>query len=138
MARTTSDPVIPEDEMEEIIASKDWPPYYMESLNCRKEKHGKCTVVRQPTNHIDPHPTICTCECHDDERPELAEVRRLQTGVAVEDEFVFGDDDEDEILEDDFDFDDDDDDELVFDDDEDEDDELIFDDEDDDDEYVFD
>lgn len=59
-----------EEEMAELIESKTWPPYRLEMEHCREGKaspngkHARCPGRRQPTNHIDPHPTICTCECH--------------------------------------------------------------------------
>ena len=90
-----------EEEMEDLIASKDWPPYYMTSLECSGRKKGRdhddCPEVRQPTNHIDPHPTICVCECHED--PELDAIR-LRTAGEVPDEDVEWEEDDDALWED--------------------------------------
>lgn len=57
---------IDEEEMDALIAAHDWTPYRLEMKDCRdgKDRHHLCPGRRQPTNHIDPHPTVCICECH--------------------------------------------------------------------------
>lgn len=111
---------ISEEEMEGLIAEHEWPAYYLSMKDCRPEdltKHRKCPGVRQPTSHIDPHPTICICSCHPDPDGVLKQYRERISGVKddpMEDDedFVFDDTDDEELI-----WTDDDEDDLVWEDD---------------------
>lgn len=104
-----------EEEMDALIAEKEWPAYYLMMKDCRKDKCDQCPGVRQPTSHIDPHPTVCLCECHPDPDGSIAERRAYIAGYAApaddEEDFIFDDtdDDEEELI----DWDDSDDEELI-------------------------
>lgn len=97
-----------EEEMAEVIESRDWPAYELTMEYCRAGKahpngrHSACPGTRQPTNHIDPHPTVCNCECHpwneevewDDEPETIADLEvKLVREAAKVAEMINEDDD---------------------------------------------